>query len=133
RRAQAGEPRARARDGTTPVPAGEATRDRGADAPAPHPGPRRRRRGHPRFQADHSVPRVEVRQGGPGGEGEGEGGAEEGPAAPPIQCEAVETPQEAVQLTDKAAVKIKDLLAADESAGEQALRVAVRGGGCSGF
>jgi iron-sulfur cluster assembly accessory protein len=45
----------------------------------------------------------------------------------------METPQEAIQLTDKAAGKIKDLLDANGNADEQALRVAVRGGGCSGF
>jgi iron-sulfur cluster assembly protein len=45
----------------------------------------------------------------------------------------METPQEAVQLTDQAAGKIKDLLATNGNADEQALRVAVRGGGCSGF
>ena len=45
----------------------------------------------------------------------------------------MDTPQEAIQLTDKAAGKIKDLLAANGAADEQALRVAVRGGGCSGF
>ena len=45
----------------------------------------------------------------------------------------METPQEAVKLTDKAAEKIKELLSAQENASEQALRVAVRGGGCSGF
>jgi iron-sulfur cluster assembly accessory protein len=36
-----------------------------------------------------------------------------------------------IKLTDKAAAKIKELLGEQE--GEQALRVAVRGGGCSGF
>jgi iron-sulfur cluster assembly accessory protein len=43
----------------------------------------------------------------------------------------VETPQEAVTITDTAAEKIRALVAANE--GDQALRVAVRGGGCSGF
>jgi len=43
----------------------------------------------------------------------------------------METPQSAVTLTDSAAEKIRELVAAGE--GEQALRVAVRGGGCSGF
>jgi iron-sulfur cluster assembly protein len=41
-------------------------------------------------------------------------------------------PTEPITLTDTAAVKIKDLLGAQEEA-DQALRVAVRGGGCSGF
>jgi iron-sulfur cluster assembly accessory protein len=53
----------------------------------------------------------------------------------------MDTPQAAVSLTDMAAQKIKDLLAANDGAdaggqvqaGHQALRVAVRGGGCSGF
>jgi iron-sulfur cluster assembly accessory protein len=53
----------------------------------------------------------------------------------------METPQAAVSLTDTAAQKIRDLLAANDGAdtggqvqaGHQALRVAVRGGGCSGF
>ena len=44
-----------------------------------------------------------------------------------------ETPQEAITLTGKAAEKIGDLLGGQDSAEGQALRVAVRGGGCSGF
>jgi iron-sulfur cluster assembly accessory protein len=44
-----------------------------------------------------------------------------------------ETPQEAISLTDKAAAKIAELLGSQEGAESQALRVAVRGGGCSGF
>ena len=36
-------------------------------------------------------------------------------------------------LTDSAAQKIRELTVSNESAEEQALRVAVRGGGCSGF
>ena len=43
-----------------------------------------------------------------------------------------ETPQP-ITLTDKAATKIKDLLGEQGDGAEQALRVAVRGGGCSGF
>ena len=43
----------------------------------------------------------------------------------------MDTPQSAVSLTEVAAEKIRDLVAAGEE--EQALRVAVRGGGCSGF
>jgi iron-sulfur cluster assembly protein len=42
-----------------------------------------------------------------------------------------DSPQ-AITLTDKAAGKIRELLSG-EDAGDQALRVAVRGGGCSGF
>jgi iron-sulfur cluster assembly protein len=44
-----------------------------------------------------------------------------------------ETPKAAITLTDKAAAKIGELLGGQTEAGEQALRVAVRGGGCSGF
>jgi iron-sulfur cluster assembly protein/iron-sulfur cluster insertion protein len=36
-------------------------------------------------------------------------------------------------LTDAAAAKVKDLMAAEENADQLALRVAVRPGGCSGF
>jgi len=38
-----------------------------------------------------------------------------------------------IKLTDKAAEKVKELLSGQADGGEQALRVAVRGGGCSGF
>ncbi len=38
-----------------------------------------------------------------------------------------------VTLTEAAASKIKELLGENQNADEQALRVAVRGGGCSGF
>ncbi len=44
-----------------------------------------------------------------------------------------ETPQEAITLTGKAAEKIGELLGGQDDSGDQALRVAVRGGGCSGF
>lgn len=44
-----------------------------------------------------------------------------------------DTPQDAISLTDKAAGKIAELLAPQEGSEDQALRVAVRGGGCSGF
>jgi iron-sulfur cluster assembly protein len=40
---------------------------------------------------------------------------------------------EPIRLTDKATEKIKELLAGQQDAEEQSLRVAVRGGGCSGF
>jgi iron-sulfur cluster assembly protein len=43
----------------------------------------------------------------------------------------MDTPNAAVSITDVAAGKIRDLVAAGE--GDQALRIAVRGGGCSGF
>jgi iron-sulfur cluster assembly protein len=43
----------------------------------------------------------------------------------------MDTPQAAVTITDIAAEKIRALVDAGE--GEQALRIAVRGGGCSGF
>ena len=45
----------------------------------------------------------------------------------------METPQTAVALTDGAATKIRELVEARGSPDESALRVAVRGGGCSGF
>ena len=44
-----------------------------------------------------------------------------------------DTAEAAISLTDKAAGKIAELLGGQEDSGEQALRVAVRGGGCSGF
>lgn len=44
-----------------------------------------------------------------------------------------ETTTQPITLTDGAAAKIKELLGAQDNASEQALRVAVRGGGCSGF
>jgi iron-sulfur cluster assembly protein len=44
----------------------------------------------------------------------------------------METPEAAIQITDVAAGKLRELLAGQEDA-DQALRVAVRGGGCSGF
>jgi iron-sulfur cluster assembly accessory protein len=45
----------------------------------------------------------------------------------------METQESAVTLSDSAAQKIRELTVAHENAEEQALRVAVRGGGCSGF
>ena len=44
----------------------------------------------------------------------------------------MDTPEAAIKISDVAAGKLKELLASQEDA-EQALRVAVRGGGCSGF
>ena len=44
-----------------------------------------------------------------------------------------ETPKDAIVLSDKAAAKIGELLQGQEDSEGQALRVAVRGGGCSGF
>ena len=44
-----------------------------------------------------------------------------------------ETPEAAITLTAKAAEKIGELLGSQAEADQQALRVAVRGGGCSGF
>jgi iron-sulfur cluster assembly protein len=44
-----------------------------------------------------------------------------------------ETPKAAITLTDKAAGKIRELLSGQDDSEGQALRVAVRGGGCSGF
>ncbi len=43
-----------------------------------------------------------------------------------------DTPNSAITLSDKAVAKIGELLAGQEGT-DQALRVAVRGGGCSGF
>ena len=43
----------------------------------------------------------------------------------------METPESAVTLTDTAAEKIRELVAASET--DQVLRIAVKGGGCSGF
>ena len=48
-----------------------------------------------------------------------------------LQLSPMQTPKAAVTLSDVAAEKIRELVAASEE--EQALRVAVRGGGCSGF
>jgi iron-sulfur cluster assembly protein len=49
----------------------------------------------------------------------------------------MDTPDSAVTITDTAAEKIRDLVAANEteaaSGTEQVLRIAVKGGGCSGF
>ncbi|CAN5465979.1 iron-sulfur cluster insertion protein ErpA [soil metagenome] len=45
----------------------------------------------------------------------------------------METADSAVTITDGAAGKIRDLVAGNEEAADQALRVAVKGGGCSGF
>ena len=45
----------------------------------------------------------------------------------------MDTPDSAVTLTDKAAGKINELIASGEAGSDQALRIAVRGGGCSGF
>jgi iron-sulfur cluster assembly protein len=44
-----------------------------------------------------------------------------------------DTPKEAITLTGRAAAKIGELLDGQDDAEGQALRVAVRGGGCSGF
>ncbi len=44
-----------------------------------------------------------------------------------------ETAKEAITLSDRAAAKIGELLGGQEGSEGQALRVAVRGGGCSGF
>jgi iron-sulfur cluster assembly accessory protein len=48
-------------------------------------------------------------------------------------CEVTDTTKEAITLSDKAAAKIGELLQTQEGMEDQALRVAVRGGGCSGF
>lgn len=45
----------------------------------------------------------------------------------------MDTPDAAVSISDSAAEKIRALTAANANPSEQALRVAVKGGGCSGF
>ncbi|MGI9021002.1 MAG: iron-sulfur cluster insertion protein ErpA [Solirubrobacterales bacterium] len=45
----------------------------------------------------------------------------------------METPASAVTLTDKASGKITELISSGEAGDSQALRITVRGGGCSGF
>ena len=45
----------------------------------------------------------------------------------------MDTPDAAVTLTESAVSKIRELTVSNENADEQALRVSVRGGGCSGF
>ena len=45
----------------------------------------------------------------------------------------MDAPEAAVTVSDTAAEKIRGLTEANEESGEQALRVAVKGGGCSGF
>ena len=47
--------------------------------------------------------------------------------------EITERPVEIVTLTERAAVKIRDLLAEEPDGEANVLRVAVQGGGCSGF
>jgi iron-sulfur cluster assembly protein len=44
-----------------------------------------------------------------------------------------ETPTSAITLSDTAVAKIRELLSGQGDSEDQALRVAVRGGGCSGF
>jgi iron-sulfur cluster assembly protein len=44
-----------------------------------------------------------------------------------------DTPTDAITLSDKAVSKIGELLGSQDDSEGQALRVAVRGGGCSGF
>jgi iron-sulfur cluster assembly protein len=44
-----------------------------------------------------------------------------------------DTPKEAITLSDNAVAKIGELLGGQDDSEGQALRVAVRGGGCSGF
>ena len=45
----------------------------------------------------------------------------------------MDTPDAAVSISDSAAEKIRALTAVNENPSDQALRVAVKGGGCSGF
>ena len=51
---------------------------------------------------------------------------------PATLCEVTDIQNQAITLSDKAAAKIGELLGGQEDH-DQALRVAVRGGGCSGF
>jgi len=44
----------------------------------------------------------------------------------------MDTPESAIKISDKAAEKLQELVAGQDDT-DQALRVAVRGGGCSGF
>lgn len=46
---------------------------------------------------------------------------------------ATATGQDAIVITEQAAQKIRELLSSQDEGVQQALRVAVRGGGCSGF
>jgi iron-sulfur cluster assembly accessory protein len=55
------------------------------------------------------------------------------PADQATLCEVSDTPEQAITLSPKAVEKIGELLGTQAESGEQALRVAVRGGGCSGF
>ena len=55
------------------------------------------------------------------------------PLATLYEVTDTQTPQEAITLSDKAAAKIAELQSGQAEAEGQALRVAVRGGGCSGF
>ena len=48
-------------------------------------------------------------------------------------AEDTTTPTAAITLTEAAAAKIAELVGDDPESADQALRVAVRGGGCSGF
>lgn len=47
--------------------------------------------------------------------------------------ETIERPVEVITLTERAAAKIRDLLAEEPEGEASVLRVAVQGGGCSGF
>ena len=49
------------------------------------------------------------------------------------QVDNENTPPAAITLTEAAATKIAELVGDDPESADQALRVAVRGGGCSGF
>src|SRR3954447_12419253 len=55
------------------------------------------------------------------------------PVAGALQSGPMSEALQPIKLTDKAATKVKELLGDQENGAEQALRVAVRGGGCSGF
>src|SRR5690348_4625088 len=88
------------------------------------PSCRTRRRSVNREPRPHSVPRPRWR---------GAPAPNAGPEPLATLSEVTDSPKPAITLTDKAAEKIGELLGGQDDAEGQALRVAVRGGGCSGF
>lgn len=66
----------------------------------------------------------------------GDSGRPNRPEPPPPLAtlpEVTDSPDAAITLSDKAVEKIGELLGGQADGADQALRVAVRGGGCSGF
>ena len=99
-------------------------RDRRADRAEPRAPADRRRRGRSTTRSESSSTSIGATAPRTNAE------AVARPAA--IQSEAMETPEAAIKITDVAAEKLKELLACQQES-DQVLRVAVRGGGCSGF